>query len=350
MKDNSPLIACLVICMNEKHHLKESLDSLKTQTYKNLKIYLLDNFSTDGSKEFVKENYPNINILSTEKNVGFAEINNIGMEMAFSEGADFCIVMNCDTRSDKNMVEELYKSFFSINNKVKNMGLVQSTILLHDNPGKINTIGNAIHYLGFGYCKDLLKEYNRDIKDKEILFASGCCFLISKKYYQEIGGFDEEFIAYNEDQNLSWRGLMQDYRHFVSAKSIIYHKYNFHKRPIKMYYSEKNRQTMLIQNYNLKTLILIAPLWFLVEILLIIYSLLNGWFKFKIKSYVYIITNFRKIMRNRKTTLNQKRISDKDLIKKFDRKFEFLAIDNIGIKLILNPILTLYYKFILILI
>ncbi len=340
-------VSILVLCTNEKHFLKDCLGSLEKQDYKNREIILLDNASTDGSVDFVKEKYPKVRVVNLGSNLGYAKGNNTGIRLVFEQNnSDLCLVINADVLAKKNMVSEMVRSWVS-KSKVEKVGLIQPTILLFSEKDKINTIGNTIHYLGFGYCKDLNKKYKKILTDKKIVSASGAALMISRDYYENVGVFDEDFFMYNEDQNLSYRGLMLGYRHILSVKAVMYHKYNFHRRPFKMYHSEKNRLMILLENYEKKTLILLIPIFLINELLLIVYSVFNGWFFLKLKSYWYVLSHWKEIVRKRSHVQGNRTVSDYDLFLVMESKLDFDVVNNWIIKYLINPLYVFYYKLML---
>ncbi len=342
-----PKISAVVLTHHGRDNLKECFDTLKAQTYENLSLYFFDQASTDGSFEFVKKNFPSVASTQFKENTGFAKGNNDGIKKALDEGADFCLVINDDIKADSKMVEELLSSYETAHNIHNKVGMIQPTILLYDKPKKINTIGNAIHYLGFGYCKDFLKPYKKFTKDIEAAFVSGAAILISKEYFETVGGFDEDFFMYNEDQNLSWRGLLQGYTHIVSAKSLMWHKYDFHRRAGKIYHSEKNRLMIVMENYSFKTLFFMTPILLLNELIATIYSPFGGYFTKKIASYWYVITHLPSILRKRKHVQSTRSIDDKAILLQFESELDFEMMKNPLLKKVVNPMYDLYYRFLM---
>lgn len=341
-------VAIILLCLNEKHFLKECLDSLISQTYKNITIYLVDNNSDDGSVAYVKKNYPMVSVIQNSSNVGYAKGNNIGIEKAFREGADFCIAINTDTKADKKLVNELLKTYYDKSKSNVKLGLIQPVVLLYDKPNLLNTDGNAIHFLGFGYCKDYLQTYKLFKIDKEIISASGACLFISKEYFISVGKLDDDFFLYNEDQNLSWRGTLKGYHHFLSKKAIIYHKYNFNKQhSLKMYHSEKNRLMILLENYSLKTLLLLFPILIINELFILVYSIASGWILLKLKSYLYIFRNLKTISAKRSKIQSSRLVVDRKIMEAFDSTLDFVVFNSYIVRHIVNPIFRTYYNFIL---
>lgn len=335
-------IFVLILGYNDLNNLDECITSLLNQSYKKYEVWFADNNSRDGSVEFVRQKFPTVKSIQFNKNGGYAGGNNKLIKRAFNKDADFCLVLNADTKVDKNLLSSLVKSYEE-NSKRYKVGLIQPAVMIYDQPTKINTIGNVIHYLGFGYCGNYLNNKIPKV-DKEIISVSGTAMFISKDYYKNVGLFDGDFFMYNEDQNYSWRGLMLGYHHFLSVDGIIWHKYSFSKNKNKMYHSEKNRLMMIKENYEKKTLLKLWPIIILNEILMVFYSLFTGWFLLKMKSYVFLFKNREKIKNKRHIIQTKRVIDDKKIINNFESKLDFSVMNNSIIKFIINPVYSFYFS------
>lgn len=342
----SPKVVAIVLCTNEIHHLEDCFASLKSQSYKNLEVYLLDNNSSDGSVEYTEKNFPEVHILEFGENLGYSVGNNRGMKEAFENGADLVLVINSDIKADERMVEQLVRTYQDRTDKGDKVGLIQPVILLFDDPTKLNSVGNAIHYLGFGYCKDYMKPYTTLESDLQIASVSGAAMLVPREFYEDIGVINEDFFIYNEDQNYSWRGLLKGYKHFVSAKATMLHKYRYKSYPFKMYHSEKNRVMIVLENYELKTLILLIPIWILNELLLLVHSILYGWFVNRLKAWWYDIRNISYILKVRKQIQSSRTVKDKVILGNFVTDLDFEATNNKLIDNVVSPIYNAYFKLI----
>jgi GT2 family glycosyltransferase len=134
--------------------------------------------------------------------------------------------MNVDTVAHRGMVKELVDSYKRATSAGVKVGLLQPAILLMSDPQKINTIGNRIHFTGFGYCPDYKKPLSIIPKvDVAISSVSGCCMFIPKEYFDRLGGFDERYFMYMEDQEYSVRGTINGYTHLLSVGSRLVHDY-----------------------------------------------------------------------------------------------------------------------------
>src|SRR3989344_6141718 len=333
------LVSVVILNWNGENYIKDCLDSLKKQKYKNYEIIVVDNNSTDNSIKLFKKYFPKIKLIKNKENLGYSGGNNMGIQNSKGE---YIILLNMDTLVDKDWLGELVK----VAESDKYIGTCQSKILLFDKKNKINTAGNAINFLGFGYCMDYLKDKNEVNNIREINFSSGASILIKREVINKIGLLDKDFFLYGEDLDFGWRVLLQGYKNLLAPNSIVYHKYNFSRNNLKMYYLERNRLTILLKNYELKTLILISPAFLFTEIGLLFYSVYKGFFTEKIKGYKDFFLTIKNTLTKRKKIQIERKIKDKEIIKLFSNEIKFEEIKNPFLDYIANPIIKKYYKLI----
>lgn len=339
-----PKVVIIIVTYNNQDDIVRCLQSIQNLKYPNFSVTIIDNASNDLTLKKAQKVDSNIFVIKNSSNAGFAKANNQGMQHAFSNHADYCWLLNPDTEVTPTSLTALIDTHTK--NKEHKVGLIQPIILQLQNKELINTVGNALHYLGFGFCKDNGKKFNQQEfkQDKSIISVSGAAMLVSKEYYQQVGDFNELFFMYSEDQDYSWRGLLHGYNHVLSVNSVIFHNYSFSKNPNKMYHSEKNRMQMLTQNYQSFTLFLLSPIFIFIEGLMIVYSLMNGWFRMKIRSYLYVLRNMYNIKSKRRQIQKKRMISDKNLLPKLEIELSFSELNNVIIEKIINPCLKLYYS------
>ncbi len=129
---------------NGKKFLKSCLDSLKAQTLQDFDIWLIDNGSTDGSKGFIKKNYPEIKIIEFSTNQGFAKAVNAGIKNSKGE---YIVILNNDTIADFKYLEELVKNM-EANQEI---GSACGKILFQNQPRIINDIGDGLCFYGIAF-------------------------------------------------------------------------------------------------------------------------------------------------------------------------------------------------------
>ncbi len=335
-----PFVSIILVSNNSEEYVKECLDSLNKQNYRNFSTFLIDNNSSDNSIQLVKKDYPNIKIIQNKENYGYAKACNIGIKHAFKNGKlKYIVCLNIDIILDKNWLEEL----IFVAENCHNTGSVQSKILLHSQPNKINTATNKLTFLGFGYCGDYLKDSSEKTDIEELPYSSGASVLFSRTALENTGLFDEDYFLYHEDVDLGLRLQLMDYKNLLAPKSIIYHKYSFSKKN-KIYYLERNRLITLLKNYKSRTLVLIFFAFIINEIGLFFFLLYNGNLRQKFQSYLYIIKNIRKILNKRKIIQKTRKVNDKEITKLFIGKIEFQELDNFFLKYLANPFFEIYWR------
>lgn len=196
-------------------YLLECRDSLRLQTKKPDFIYVIDNCSSQESLSFLKNNFTEAVILPRDDG-NYCAANNLGIKKAKEDNCEFIVIANMDVAFDKYWLEELV---LALKNN-PGAGMVQSKILDY-NTGKINTIGNKMHFLGFGYAGGDGNE------DKEIQgypeiqgYASGCAFITRAKDLQ----YNEEYYMYHDDMEVGLKAIISGKKILLAPKSIVYHK------------------------------------------------------------------------------------------------------------------------------
>jgi len=340
-KGELPFVSVILVSYNSEKYFPDCLNSLKKQTYKNYNVILVDNNSSDNSIKLAKKLYPKIKIIANNINCGFAKGNNLGIKEALKNiNVKYIACLNIDVEVDKDWLKELVK----VGDSNENYGSVQSLILLNDDRNKINTSGNIIHFLGFGYCGKYKHDKSEEKEIREINYASGSAVLYSRKALEEIGLFDETLFMYHEDLDLGWRFLIAGYKNVLAPKSLMYHKYSFSKNKNKWYYAERNKIYTLIKNYQFRTLVLIFPLLILIDLVVLAYSIKEDFFFQKIKAYRDALANYKYILKKRRIIQDNRQIEDKNIISRFSSSIDFEGLTSKILTGIVNPFLE-YYKF-----
>lgn len=338
-----------VILVNYKDYahkfLKECRDSLRAQSLSDFTVYIVDNASSDESRQYLAENYPEAVIV--KRNDGnYAAANNDGIKRAREDGCDYFVIANMDTRFEPDWLRELVKAI----EEKKDAGMVQSKILIYPKGGdrdeKINSLGNIQHFLGFGFTNGY-NQKDRDIDDlREIKgYASGCSFIISKEVLNRIGEYDEEYWMYHDDLEMGWRARLAGFKVYLAPQSVVYHKYEFGRSIKMLYYMERNRYLSIFHYYKLGTLLLILSALLVMEVGMIAYSIPGKWFKTKMRVNFYFLkpSTWAKIIKKRKEISKIRKIEDREVARSFSGKVLFQEIDNSVLKYIANPVLNLYW-------
>ena len=338
-------VAVIIVNYNGKKYLPDLFGSLaKTQYPENdWQIIMVDNKSADDSVQYIRDNYPKVKLLLQDENTGFAEGNNIGMQYAMKHGFDYVFLLNQDTEVTSNWLEPLIE----LAEGDQTIGAIQSKLFLHSDKTKLNTIGNRIHFLGFGYGEGNGVVDNGQYNEvREINYPSGAAVLLRVSALQKVGLFDEEMFMYIEDLDLGWRMWLAGYRCVMEPKSIIYHKYEFDRSMKQVYYIERNRLLVALRNYKLLTLIVAFPAWFFMEAGQLLFAIKNKYIGKKIASYYYFTDPqvWERISKHRQKLRSIRKLSDHQMLGMFTGAIYFQELTNPLLLYVANPIFTVYHK------
>lgn len=190
-------VAIIIVTWNGMKWINKCLTSIQHSQYP-VTTFLVDNNSTDGTPQVVKENYPEVKITCSDKNLGFGKANNIAIFKALNEGYDYFFLLNQDAYIYENTVEELLKVAES-----GNYAIVSPVHLNGDGSDvdpffKTFVLGKCGSFLTHSIVGGSQKVFNSK-------FIPAAAWFLPCKTIQEIGGFDSLFYHYGEDDNYCQR-------------------------------------------------------------------------------------------------------------------------------------------------
>lgn len=212
MEENKKVIA-VVVTYNRKELLKEAIEALLNQEYKNCDILIVDNASTDGTKEYIDELLKDtrVHYENTGANLGGAGGFNYGMKRACQMGCDFVWVMDDDCIVHKDSLTELLNADKQLNG---NYGFLSSKVLWKDGSiCKMNIPKKTF--------STWLKEFDKTVQ--EIAMASFVSLFVKTDIIKEMGLPIKEFFIWTDDWEFT-RRISRKYKSYFISKSIVTHK------------------------------------------------------------------------------------------------------------------------------
>lgn len=187
-------------------------------------IYVADNASTDDSIAFIKKNFVTIKIIQNTENWGFAKGYNLALN---NLKADIFALVNSDIEVTPNWLEPIYNHF----NENTSTAIIQPKILDFKKKTHFEYAGAAGGYidkLGYPYCRgrifNTLEKDNGQYDDTASIFwATGACLFIRSDVFRELGGFDTDFYAHQEEIDLCWRAKNLGYQIMYVGTSTVFH-------------------------------------------------------------------------------------------------------------------------------
>lgn len=268
-----PCVSVVIVNWNGRDYLKECLNSLRRQTWKEFEIILLDNGSTDGSVEYVEENFPGwVRILANERNEGFSGGNNRGIRAASGK---YIVLLNNDAQADPRWLEELVK----VAGENPRAGMLACKIYLQGGSKIIDNVGHLIYRDGLNRGRGRLEaDLGQYEKMEEVFFPSGCAALYRREMLDEVGLFDEDFFAYGDDTDLGLKGRLAGWKCLYVPTAVVHHRYSQSSgaySALKAFYVERNRVWIAVKYFPL-TLLLESPFFTLLRFALQGYGALVG--------------------------------------------------------------------------
>lgn len=254
-----PCVAAIIIHWNQEKLTHDTIESLLQTGYQNLSIILVDNGSTDGSGERIAEEYPNIRLVLSEENLGYAGGANLGFVAALITDAKYHFLLNNDVVFDSGIIDALVAVMEGEDGA--RIGLCVPKIFFFDEPqkiwyagGDVDSLTGLCNHRGYGRADG--PEYAAQL---DCSFANGCAMFIRREVLTNVGLFDTSYFHTGEDVDYSLRLKAQEYRIVFVPQARLWHKIRSsaggEKKATYLYnYYEHRNRILIMRKYFRKNL------------------------------------------------------------------------------------------------
>lgn len=330
----NPLVSIIIINYNGKKFLPDLFKSVFSQTYKNTEIIFVDNASLDNPGSFIKKKHQSIKTIFNKNNLGYAGAANQGIKE--SQGK-YILILNPDIFLKEDFIEKLIKRA----EKDQNIGAVSGKMLSWSFTNKektdiIDSTGILAKKSGFFLDRGQGEKDEDQYKSGEVFGVSGAAMFLRKKALEDIKifneYFDNDFFAYKEDVDVSWRLRLLGWKCFFEEKAVLWHCRSLGKKEThllsKIYsrrefslkakkLSYRNHYLLLLKNMFFQNMA--SPSFFIPFL----------WFEFKKLFYVILLEPYLlledfkiaallpKILKKRKETMKNKKAKSEEINKWF---------------------------------
>lgn len=276
-----PSIGVLAVNYNGGQAILNCLHALTRQSTPLEEILVVDNGSTDGSPVEISRRYPDARLVELPQNLGLSKAHNIGLRQATAEAL---LVIDDDVYVDADCIGHLERA-----RKEWEAAVVCPRILLYPENRVIQCDGAAPHFVGTLRLRHPFQPLDETPSETaEVSACIGACMLVDRACVLASGGFDEEYFFYFEDLEFSLRMRGLGHRIVCEPRALVYHdrgtgrpelSFRGHEAyPVRRaYFHIRHRLMTLLIHYRPRTLVVLAPVLLLYEIVTLAVCLRRGW-------------------------------------------------------------------------
>jgi GT2 family glycosyltransferase len=242
-----PSVVIIVLNWNGLADTLECLESLARLDYPTYEVVVVDNGSTDGSVEAIRMRFPQVTLIENGENLGYTGGNNVGLQYALAQGADYALLLNNDTEVALDFLRRLLDAMEAD----PLIGMAGPTIYYHERPDIIWSAGGAIDWQRGSTRMVGLDERDEGqfgAEPRPVDFVTGCAMLVRQTVMEQVGLLDERFFAYYEETEWCVRVARAGYKIVHVPLAQIWHKISPSARadsPLVHYYMTRNRLLFL---------------------------------------------------------------------------------------------------------
>jgi GT2 family glycosyltransferase/glycosyltransferase involved in cell wall biosynthesis len=256
---NEPLVSVVLVNFRGAHDTLEAISGLKALNWPkdSLEIVVVDNASGDDSVEILRSGAPDIVLVESDTNSGFAGGCNLGVQRS---SGDVVAFLNNDAKPDPDWIVRGVETLIS----GPRVGAVASRVLDWEG-NAIDYAGAGLTWYGMGYRPLSGHPANRkkEATRGPVLFGTGSAMMVRRDVYEELGGFDEDFFMFFEDVDFGWRLNLRGYEYLYEPGSLVFHKHHQSMKGVgshkEEYLLERNALMCLYKNLGQDKLRTVLP-------------------------------------------------------------------------------------------
>lgn len=247
---NKPSVFIVILNWNGKEDTLACLSSVFLIDYSNFNVVVVDNGSVDGSVESFVAEYPDLKIIQTGDNLGYAGGNNCGIKYALENNAEYILLLNNDTVVAPDFLTHLFESSLNFPHGY----ILGPKIYYYDHPekiwfagGKWNSNTLKTEHIGMGQINS--QQFEQVI---EVDYITGCALFASSSTFKEVGMLDDAFFLTFEETDWCYRAKAKGYHCIFIPKSIVWHKVSVSfggaSSPLANYFMTRNKLLWIEKN------------------------------------------------------------------------------------------------------
>ncbi len=299
-------VSVVIVNWNGRQLIVDCLQGLQEQSVSDLQIIVVDNGSSDGSPQFLADTFPDISLISLQRNTGFATANNTAFG---SLDTEYVALLNNDARPHPDWLRNLIQAL----ELHPEAGFAASKMLFHDNHQIVDRAGDAYTRAGTAWLRGRGEPAGSYCRKEYIFGACAGAALYRFAMLKEIGFFDEDFFLLYEDVDLSFRAQLQGYPCLFVPEAIVYHKASStigDDSLTSVYYSHRNLEWVYIKNMPAALIPRTILQHLMYDSAALIYFSAVGQLVVFLKAKWHALKGLRKMLAKRRRIQRRKRVTD----------------------------------------
>jgi GT2 family glycosyltransferase len=272
-------VTAVVLAYGAEPWLEDAVRAVLASTGIDVDVVVVDNGCTSDAIGRVK-GLDRVRVITPETNTGFSG----GCDRGAAEaGGEYLAFVNSDAIVSPTALSRLAGVASE-----PQVGLAMGSIRLADSPETMNSAGNPVHFTGLSWSGGFNEPATRYAVRQAVTAGSGCCFVIRRDLWEDLGGFAPEYFAYHEDTELSLRLWQRGQSVEYVPDAVVLHHYEFSRNQRKLYLLERNRLLLVLTTYQRRSLLVLAPMLALTELLMLAAALAGGWGPAKLRGWFWV--------------------------------------------------------------
>lgn len=307
------MISVITPNWNGRRFLKDFFDSALGQRVEGevVEFILVDNGSTDGSRDFVRDCYPDVRVVAFDANRGFAIAVNEGI---MASRGEWVTLLNNDLRMAPGALEAMWKTL----QKYPEAGFCAAKMLLFDRPDLINAVGDGVGLDGDPFNVGFLEpDHGQFDQERRVLGACAGAAMYRRSMLEEIGLFDDDFFLNFEDVDLSLRANLMGYQGVYTPNAVVYHHHSATLEPGSyrhVFFTSKNALNILVKNFPLTIFLRCFPGILLTEMRRAAIFFATGQSRVYREAKWAYLRELRKMLGKRRVVQSRRQISNREFI------------------------------------
>jgi len=302
--ESPPTVTAVILAWGAEPVLEESVRAVLASTDVRPDVVLVDNGCTSDAVEVLAK-VSGVTVVRPGENLGFAAGCNLGARRATGE---FVAFVNGDAVVRPDALGHLVRGLSD------DVGLTTASLRLYDDPERLNSAGNPVHYTGLSWAGglgELATSYAVGRAGPEdVASTTGAATVARADRFAELGGFCEPMFAYCEDADLSLRCWQRGWRVVLVPEAVVLHRYEFSRNDLKLYLLERNRVFMVLTVYSARLLAAVLVPFLAMEVAVLAVAAKDGWAGRKLAGWWWLLRNAGLVRRRRREVQAARTVPD----------------------------------------